>query len=318
MIESIIGLIGNLVLPFTVLSLFTILITEFVAQVAQLRARTLEACIKRMLRDGDGAGLGSAVYRHPLIESLSLPNRRLSYMPPRLFALALADCLTTAANTSDISSAVERVPDPELRRILTIVTRDRQRGPVQAFERWFNEVMDQASGLYRWRSFLVVAGVATTLVVLLNFDAIRITNRTANREIIERLIEARVAALASDTTLSIGSLTALPASTSLLELQALAFPIGWLPEIESWSAPGTTPPLNANWLLTKILGLLTSIFAVMLGAPFLFDLLNRLTIVRFTMKPFEPGPEEQWEDRPWPAVSAAPVSPRVPPDQTEL
>jgi hypothetical protein len=37
----------------------------------------------------------------------------------------------------------------------------------------------------------------------------------------------------------------------------------------------------------KIVGLLTSILAIMLAAPILFDILNKFSIVRFTVKPFE-------------------------------
>jgi hypothetical protein len=60
-----------------------------------------------------------------------------------------------------------------------------------------------------------------------------------------------------------------------------------------------------GWLLTAL--------AAMLGAPFWFDLLNRMMVVRSTVKPHEKSPEESSEDRQAPRdhsvyVTAAPVA----------
>jgi hypothetical protein len=45
----------------------------------------------------------------------------------------------------------------------------------------------------------------------------------------------------------------------------------------------------AGWLLTAL--------AATLGAPFWFDVLNRLMVIRSTVKPHEKSPEEASEDR---------------------
>lgn len=51
-----------------------------------------------------------------------------------------------------------------------------------------------------------------------------------------------------------------------------------------------------SWLV-KIIGWLVTGFAVSLGAPFWFDILNRIMIVRSTVKPHEKSPEEASQDR---------------------
>ncbi len=69
-------------------------------------------------------------------------------------------------------------------------------------------------------------------------------------------------------------------------LEELALPIGWSgpdpysdkgwPKRIGWHLPG--------WLITAL--------AISLGAPFWFDLLNKIMVVRSTVKPQEKSPEE--------------------------
>jgi hypothetical protein len=49
---------------------------------------------------------------------------------------------------------------------------------------------------------------------------------------------------------------------------------------------------NLRWFLTKIVGWLLTAIAISLGAPFWFDMLNKIIIVRSTVKPHEKSPEE--------------------------
>jgi hypothetical protein len=47
----------------------------------------------------------------------------------------------------------------------------------------------------------------------------------------------------------------------------------------------------------RILGWVITGFAISLGAPFWFDLLNKIMVVRSTVKPHQKSPEESSEDR---------------------
>jgi hypothetical protein len=80
-------------------------------------------------------------------------------------------------------------------------------------------------------------------------------------------------------------------------LNALGLPLGWV-----WPADETTvnatqpagvakaldprqPPCTVGAWLTKIVGWLMTAFAISLGAPFWFDLLNKVVGLRSTVKP---------------------------------
>ena len=58
-------------------------------------------------------------------------------------------------------------------------------------------------------------------------------------------------------------------------------------------------------LVRMFFGWLMTAFAVMLGAPFWFDMLNKFMVIRSTVKPREKSREEGSEDRADPAKDAA-------------
>jgi hypothetical protein len=88
----------------------------------------------------------------------------------------------------------------------------------------------------------------------------------------------------------------------------LGFPIGWPPpQLRTCSeASGlmacTTPSRPEDWadrrMLLAVPGWLITALAIMLGAPFWFDVLNKFMVVRSTVKPAEKSGQEGSEDRP--------------------
>jgi hypothetical protein len=74
------------------------------------------------------------------------------------------------------------------------------------------------------------------------------------------------------------------------EISTLRLPIGWSRQQLYLSATG--------WIF-KILGLLLTTLMISLGAPFFFDLLNKLAFVRWAVKPHastESGVNHREED----------------------
>lgn len=93
-------------------------------------------------------------------------------------------------------------------------------------------------------------------------------------------------------------------------LQAIGLPIGWSDPVVALmgrSFPASEPHSVSyipRWILVLIIliaGYLATAFAVMLGSPFWFDILNKLMIVRSTVKPREKSPDEPPVDGPAPA-----------------
>jgi len=68
--------------------------------------------------------------------------------------------------------------------------------------------------------------------------------------------------------------------------------------------------LGADWWMV-VCGWFVTAFAVMLGAPFWFDMLGKFMVIRSTVKPHEKSPEEGSVDR-QPSPAAPPAAP-VPP-----
>jgi hypothetical protein len=302
LIESIIVLIGNLILPYLVLSILAMLLVELIAGLWHLRARILEQVIGTMVGDPSGKALAADLYQHPLIESLSPGGRKPAYIPRHLFALAFIDEvkkraqeMKQGAQADNFSQAIQQQPDDKLRRGLQALLQYTPPGfEARTVETWFLEVMDQASGLYRWRTLLILIGVATGLILILNFDAIRISNYIARRGLVEKVLEARIESMtARDSAKPRDSIVPGLAPEELASIQVLAFPIGWQAELRGLNLlEATRSTYFYDWLLMKLIGLATSILAVTIGAPFIFDTLNKFMVVRFTVKPYERFPEE--------------------------
>ena len=75
----------------------------------------------------------------------------------------------------------------------------------------------------------------------------------------------------------------------------VGLPIGWG---NGWGAPRPGADSTIwNTVLGPVLGWLLTAFAASMGAPFWFDLLNKVMVIRATVKPREKSPEEGSEDR---------------------
>lgn len=292
MLETLIQIIGSFVLPYLVLSIFAMLIIELIALTFRLRARTLHKCVRRMLADDDK--LTDELYRHPIIESLSPGRSRPDYIPSRLFALALVDTIRRGGepdNKGDalsLDEAIRRLESGTLRGGLRAILRGAPPWAAEPLiQNWFLNVMDQASGMYRRQTMFLLLFVALAIVVPTNFDAIRISNYVAERDITEKAVQAIIEAEAKRPTPAPPG-AELASQKGVASLHALAFPIGWPGEMSALDFGGGPGGRSlSDWLFLKAAGLACSMLAIMLGAPFLFDTLNRYMIVRSAVKPFD-------------------------------
>src|SRR5262249_47579485 len=93
------------------------------------------------------------------------------------------------------------------------------------------------------------------------------------------------------------------------DLDSINVPIGWA---AGWGAPmrGSEPGAEKVWnrWFAPFLGWLLTALAATLGAPFWFDMLNKVMVIRSTVKPHEKSPEEASEDRQQPTVRTAETS----------
>jgi hypothetical protein len=282
----------GIVIVYVVLSIVVSAIQECAAGLLQLRSKTLKRGIENLI----GEDHATLLYDHGLVRGLSRKRagwidrvinggkpRAPSNIPPATFGIALTDILTEASaettpTLDDVRHRVSRIADEDLQSALTALLRQTD-FDIEDFRkrvaRWFEDAMDRVQGWYARKARLWSLCVAAVLVVGLNADTLNIGNVLWENE----NLRARLIALAPKSVT--------PAALDLDKAFA-AIPLGWpCPKArrkagesfcvfaregdESMSGPVPLPRL-IGWLLT--------IFAISLGAPFWFDLMNRLANLR--------------------------------------
>ncbi|MFK7803321.1 MAG: hypothetical protein AB8G95_16925 [Anaerolineae bacterium] len=90
-LEVILGMI----FVFLLLSVICSTINEWIASSFNLRAKTMQSGIRRLLEDPEGQYLAKQFYDHPLIKGLSRDNQKVlpSYIPAETFTMVLMDLL---------------------------------------------------------------------------------------------------------------------------------------------------------------------------------------------------------------------------------
>jgi hypothetical protein len=312
--SQVLDVVVGLVFIYLLLSIICTAAKEMIAALFSLRARNLAKGIANLLADKRIKGLDQLLYDHPLIRGLSRGPKKPSYIPSKTFALAFLDGIApfTADGTAvmaEIEAAVNGLPgDSELRRVLLVLLH--QAGDDFAklrdgIETWFNDSMARISGWYKRKSQLIILILAILITGLTNADTFQIVKHLSTDPELRATIATQaqnwvdqhpeIAAGQPGGNLEPGNIPAAvgaeggtPApgqkeimTDSFNELQHLGIPLGWqtLPKKEEWVA--------------KVIGLLLTILAVSLGAPFWFDILNRISKIRGTGA----APESAKEDK---------------------
>ena len=179
----------------------------------------------------------------------------------------------------------------------------------QGIEAWFNSSMDRVSGWYKRRVQKIVFIMGFAVAIFINTDTIAIFNNLSNDRPLRNSIVAQAQAIkgtgTDTTTASIHEI-----KKNINGLLELGLPIGWswkssLNPNAEYSNLNAIPKFNwqsdpqgssLNWFL-KMLGWFITGIAVSLGAPFWFDILNKIMVVRSTVKPNEKSPNEASDDR---------------------
>lgn len=192
-------------------------------------------------------------------------------------------------------------------------------------EDWYNAAMDRVSGWYKRRTQLFLFGIGLVVAIILNVDSIRVVTalstdkpkRDAVVGIAVAYQKANSTPPAANTDTSGAANPSVEAaekqtSAALGELNKLGLPIGWknygCALCETTPGSPCTSPTNlslrekichAHWLRCWLLvftGWLITALAVSLGAPFWFDMLNKIIVVRSTVKPQEKSGTEAGKD----------------------
>ncbi len=160
-------------------------------------------------------------------------------------------------------------------------SRDRFRADL---EKWFDGAMDSVSGRYRRRVQLWLLAYAVVVVAVLNADSITVARSLYADQTVRQAVVAQTAKADQEVGQSPSSV-----AHTVARIQQLDLPLGWPAGagVDRGVNPGSLTAHPGAWGL-KLLGLVVTVLAVSLGAPFWFDLLGKFAQLRFAGP--KPGP----------------------------
>jgi len=295
--NGLLSIASGLVGVYIILALITAHFAEAFAALVNKRGTALYDGLKALLGDatavaaagGTTTKLVDAVYTHALIGGPGIPARKPSYIPTRSLSLALVDAFrkltqgathqvdpadAPAALLTDLQNDLSALQSTSgaarsIAQVLQTARSDYQ-SALKAMDDWFQNQMDRISGEYRRWSSIVQALIAAVIVIFLNADTLSIVSQMSSSAVVASALASNNPATASSVQSELNTL-----ATSGLKL-------GWGEDTFVAVTPGKA--------LRKFAGLLVTWAAVLLGAPFWFDLLKQIAPIRLTgAKPDDPS-----------------------------
>ncbi len=269
----------GLILVYLLLGLICTSVNELLAQAMRLRAKTLAEGIGNILNDPKAQGLAKLFYEHPLIKAFYRKGDRPSYIPSQAFAITLLDIVTKdhSVQFDKLEEGVNNVGNERVRHVLQLFV-NRAGGKIEnvqaSLEQWFNDSVERISGWYKRRIQWITLLVACAAACFSNADTVAIATQLASNSVLRAAVVAQAESVAQQAAPT----TAETTNEYLTKLKAAGLDIGW----EKGLPQGFWP-----WV-RKISGLLMTALAASLGAPFWFDLLNRVVRLRSSVAPRAP------------------------------
>jgi len=144
-------------------------------------------------------------------------------------------------------------------------------------EQWFDSTMDRVGGWYKRWTQRVSLIIAIALVCLANADTLMLAKRFAR----DNVLRASVVAAADKARASNPAEDEKARQQLIEDARVINLPLGWMRAAADPYRAEQRPDFNdlGGWVL-KLIGLLVSISAVSLGAPFWFDTLSKFINLR--------------------------------------
>ncbi|MGZ8159639.1 MAG: hypothetical protein ACXWT1_14270 [Methylobacter sp.] len=264
----------GLVFCYASVALIVSSINEAIASLLKLRSNALLDGVKSLLNDPKFEGLALDLYNHGLVghhdsgnaNNEDDLNNKPSYIDPTHFAVALIDNIQTIpGDFIQLGKDIDAIPDPQIKQLLQGIY-GRASGKIENVHTevaaWFDAGMDRLSGNYKRRSQLYCFLIAMVIAGIFNIDTFHLFTTLWQHPAIASGISP-------------------PASSADIPWAMLmSLPIGW---------PESTTFTSAIYTIfsIKLAGWLVTASATFFGAPFWFDLLQKLVRLQGTGK--KPG-----------------------------
>jgi hypothetical protein len=284
----------GLVIMYLLLALLCTVFTEIISTVLAWRAKNLREGIERLLDDPNFASLKADFFALPLIsKAYTMAGKHgPSYMASSQFASGMLDYLgkgawpigAGAVGPAEIERAIKALPASDIQRLLATFAAETG-GEIEGFRlhiaQWYDDAMERWGGNFKRKTQVWSFWIAAAIVVGVNADTFHVGVTLWN----DPTARAAVVKMAEQVNADEGRYKA-------LKEQLRPFPLGWggadAPLPEGKPAPGFGAQVFS--IVLKIIGLAVSAFAVSLGAPFWFQILNKLNAIRGSGR--KPAPAE--------------------------
>lgn len=340
----------GVIFVYVLVSILCTAIREGIEGLLKTRAAYLWLGVRELLHDPEVKGLANHFYRHPLIFSLfphELPKDMTSmttglfavgrgapsYIPARNFAVALMDIAArgpvvmegdldiTATSSAPVVSLeniranVANIGNSYVQRVLLNAVDSAQGDLNRAqanIEAWYNSAMDRVSGWYKRTTQLWLFLIGLFVAVTMNINTLTIVDYLYTHPAARAAIVKEAEALLEEKKKDPQKEWEYKAAKD--RLQRLELPVGWDETRFATCSELRNPEMWGTYVVVPLFGWLLTAIAAMLGAPFWFDVLNKVMVIRATVKPHEKSQEEGSEDRQAKTpVIPAPVPPAVGP-----
>jgi hypothetical protein len=327
----------GIIFVYLLVSVICSAVREGIEAFMKTRSAYLEHGIRELLHDSDGKGLAASFFKHPLIYGLYLDEYRPrppvgekgifpwtrsrrpsyaakgsslpSYIPKKNFAVALMDLAARGPDTNAVTSSPEstRISLDSIRQnvqnlqnegvqraLLTAIdTAENDIDKLQAnLEAWYDSAMDRVSGWYKRSTQWIILLVGFAIAAAFNVNTVTIADALYRNESLRQAVVARAEAAAHNSNF----VDSLNYKNAKAAMDSLSLPIGW--QQEQLARGAVRPEKNlALFIFISLIGWLMTGLAATMGAPFWFDILNKVMVIRSTVKPAEKSKEEGSEDR---------------------
>ncbi|NDJ84453.1 MAG: hypothetical protein GYB66_01075 [Chloroflexi bacterium] len=298
----------GLIFVFFVMSSITSTAYSLISNIRNTRGKLLAESLKLLL---DG-GIYEQVMHHPLIRRANLKAKRLGmqfgiqldydekppYIDPETFSKVLADLMVKAKSTTDPTKVLLGDLDESLRPLfenLNPLNNESVEELVDDIRDWYNNAMNSLTKIFKEYTRMWLLSIATVATIFFNVNALVIAEalwqgptlrdavvEAADQRVSQENIGADEAGEARDN----------PVAIFQDDLAALSLPVGWTEQELDNIGLGSLAQIDAPEretpnLFVYIVGWILTISAASFGAPFWFDLLNKLVNLRAAVKPRE-------------------------------
>lgn len=286
--SSIINLVIGLIFIYFLIGLICSTIQELIAQLLDLRSENLEKWLKDTFRENQ---FGEKFLNHRLIDGLTAQGRHASYIPAKVFSGVMLDLVNQKKGTYSLESLKDSIgesdlPDDFKRKLLQTISESKNGldDLRKEIEGWFNDSMERISGTYKKKTQKILVFISLAVVTLLNVDTIQIIQYLYNHPAQSEALADRI----GETIQELDPAKAM--ADSLSKEEKIDLRIAELKGIQA-SLKDTQVPLgwqegdgeiSCGEVFRKVLGLLFSVVAGIVGAPFWFQTLNKLVNLRGT------------------------------------